>query len=225
MMAFEIEQTIQSQYAASPRINALAEGFAQLVMPDADIQLFFDNIFNFETASGYGLDIWGRIVGIGRKIKDVPSSEQYLGFEPQGAVNEQADTFNNATFYAEGSGGGTYILEDAAYRLLINTKAMANVGTGSLAALNQQLHHLMPDAAVGVLNVGPMKIRIYVQSYLQIYEKNLLLRGDLPPIPAGVGFELLQVDPFTFGFYGSGLQGFGAGVFMLNGGEVLNVNY
>lgn len=224
-MAFEIESTIQSQYAASPRITYLVKAFAGLLVPDADIKLFYDNIFNFETASGYGLDVWGRIVGIDRKMKDVPSSDLYLGFEAQGAVNEQAETFNNATFYTEGYGSSTYILEDAAYRLLINTKAMANVGTGSLGALNQQLHHLMPQAAVGVLNVGTMRIRIYVQSYLQTYEKNLLLRGDLPPIPAGVGFELLQVDPDTFGFQGAGLQGFNSGVFCLNDGRPLDVNY
>ena len=224
-MALEIETTIQSQYAASPRITYLVKAFAGLVMPDDDIQLFYDKIFNFATASGYGLDIWGRIVGIDRKIKDVPSSDKYLGFEAVRSVNEQAETFNNATFYAEGYGGGTYILEDEAYRYLIITKAMANVGTGSLAALNQQLKHLMPDAVVGVLNAGTMKIRIFVQSYLQTYQKNLLLRGDLPPIPAGVGFEILQADPNTFGFQGSGLEGFNSGVFLLNGGRALDVNY
>ena len=224
-MAFDIEETIQSQYAASPRIISLLKGFSGLIDPSPDIQMFFANIFNFATATGYGLDVWGRIVGIDRKIKDVPPSDLYLGFQAINAENPQASTFNNATFYSDAYASTTYILEDTAYRLLINTKAMANVGTGTLAALNQQLHFLLPNARAGVVNVGTMKIRIYAQTYLQVYEKNLLLRGDLPPIPAGVGFELLQVDPQTFGFAGSGLEGFNQGVFALQGGRPIDANY
>lgn len=223
-MSFDISQTIQSQYAASPRITSLVTSFYSLINPYPDIKLFYDKVFNFQTAEGYGLDVWGRIVGIDRKIKGVPTSNDYLGFLNR--ANDAAVGFDQAPFYSTGGyQSGTYILADEAYRLLINTKAMANVGTGTLADLNRQLHHLLPNANACVLNVGVMKIRILVKSHLYSYEKNLLLRGDLPPIPCGVGFEIYQLAPKTFGFRNSGLQPFNCGIFALNRGKPLNVNY
>lgn len=222
-MAFEIEQTIQSQYAASPHITGLAVGFYNLINPYPDIELFYDKVFNLTTAEGWGLDVWGRIVGISRKVTGVPGENDYLGFENE--YNERAQPFNQAPFYSENWGGTTYRLEDTAYRLLIWTKAMANVGTGSLADLNRQLYYLLninPDnpRSAGVINIGTMKIRIYVIGSLEEYEKVLLRRGDLPPIPAGVGFEFQFLDINTFGFEGSGLQGFDNGVFAQDGGLV-----
>ena len=157
---FDIEVTIQSQYAASPHIIALVNGYFDLIDPYPDIQLFYNNIFNLEFARGVGLDIWGRIVGIERKIKDVPSENNYLGF--YNPANEYAAPFNNAPFFSNDYGGSTYILQDNAYRLLIKTKALANIGTGSLADLNRQLSSLLPNYIVGVRNQGTMLIRIYV---------------------------------------------------------------
>ena len=51
--------TIQSQYAASPTITALVEGFNHWIDPRSEIELFFDKVFNPRTAEGIGLDIWG----------------------------------------------------------------------------------------------------------------------------------------------------------------------
>ena len=61
-------ETVQSQYAASPVIRALAESARIRIAPDADIELFYRSVFNIATASGAGLDIWGRILGMGRKV-------------------------------------------------------------------------------------------------------------------------------------------------------------
>ena len=61
-------ETIQSQYSASRTIRALADSARVRIAPDADIALFYANIFNIATARGAGLDVWGRILGIGRKV-------------------------------------------------------------------------------------------------------------------------------------------------------------
>jgi hypothetical protein len=68
----ELMPFIQSQYAASVRITALLQSAKDHILPDADITLFYDTIFNVETAQGYGLDVWGNIVGVSRSI---PSHE------------------------------------------------------------------------------------------------------------------------------------------------------
>ena len=70
----ELMPFIQSQYAASVRITSLLQSAKDHILPDADIALFYDCMFNLETAKGYGLDVWGNIVGITRSIQEVTIS-------------------------------------------------------------------------------------------------------------------------------------------------------
>lgn len=65
---FDIFETIQSQYAGSPRLSALCAACWSLLDPDADIQLMYRHMIDPWTADGAGLDVWGRIVAIARKI-------------------------------------------------------------------------------------------------------------------------------------------------------------
>ena len=214
-MPFEIEQTVQSQYAASPRINTLAKAFYQAISPQSDIQLFYDKCFNLATAEGWGLDVWGRIVGIERKLKSVYTVDEYLGFDPPNeAVNENLNSFGNAPFFAP-QASDTFNLQDNAYRLLIQVKAMANISNLTLPELNRILSILLPGKDLGVLHVGTMHLRILIHDELEPYQKELLTRGDLPPMPAGVGWQIYEVDQHTFGFSGSGLEPFGQGIFSL----------
>lgn len=216
---FDILETIQSQYGASPKIKALVLGFYGLLEPSKDIKLFYDKAFNLDTAEGTGLDSWGRIVAINRKIENVPSDDEYLGFVPINTTNPQAQGFNVAPFYNKQI-NNTYILGDEAYRLLILTKAMANISTGSLPELNHMVNTLIPNVNIYIIHIGTMRLRIVIQDVIKPFQKNLLIRGDLPPIPAGVGFEVLTADPYTFGFFGSNLQPFNQGVFVL--GDIKN---
>lgn len=218
---FSIFETIQSQYSASPRIKALITGFNALADPQNDIKLFYDKVFNLDTARGTGLDAWGRIVAIGRKIENVPSDDAFLGFAPVNTQNPQAYPFNQANFYARQI-SNTYILGDEAYRLLILTKAMANISTGTLPELNRMVNILIPNVNIFIIHIDTMRLRIVIQDVIKPFQKNLLTRGDLPPIPAGVGFEVLTVDPNTFGFLGSNLQTFNNGVFLL--GDIQNAS-
>lgn len=65
---FDILETIQSQYAGSPRLSALSAACWSLLNPDADIQLMYRHMIDPWTADGAGLDVWGRIVAIARKL-------------------------------------------------------------------------------------------------------------------------------------------------------------
>ena len=211
----QIEETIQSQYAASPRIKAIAKSIDSLIRPNLDIELFYNNAFNLATAQGWGLDCWGRIVAIERKIEGVPTDDNYLGFTAvTGIPNTQAQPFNNAPFFSK-QVGNTFVFQDDAFRLLILTKAMANISEATLPQLNHMISMLLPNANVYVLHIDTMHLRIVIQDYLEPYQRILLTRGDLPPIPAGVGFEVYELDPHTFGFNGSRLEPFNQGVFAL----------
>jgi len=65
---FNLEQTIVSQYGNSPRILAIVQGMDTNIRSDADIDGFYDAIFNVATANLFGLAIWSRIVGIPQSL-------------------------------------------------------------------------------------------------------------------------------------------------------------
>lgn len=67
-MSVNLDQTIISQYGNSPRILAIVQGMDENIRPDADIDGFYDAIFNVATANLFGLAIWSRIVGIPQSL-------------------------------------------------------------------------------------------------------------------------------------------------------------
>lgn len=73
-----VEKTIISQYANSPIICALIERMNEWIDPRADIEQFYNMVFNVATAQGYGLDVWGRIVGIGRHFDILKPEKLWL---------------------------------------------------------------------------------------------------------------------------------------------------
>lgn len=68
--------TIIRQYSGSPAMGALLQTFNDAEDPSANITAFYNLVFNVLTAQGYGLDVWGRIVGVVR-ILAVPSYGNY----------------------------------------------------------------------------------------------------------------------------------------------------
>lgn len=207
---FYIDATVQSQYAASPTLRKLVDSFWECLNPEADIKLIYDNMINPDTAIGVGLDVWGRIVAIGREYIAVSDTEPYLGFKPlTGTLNDRLDTFNQAPFYSEVN--GLVHLSDPAYRTYIFIKAMINIGDSSLASLNRMCKVMFPNADIQILHVGTMVLRVLIQTQLSSANKTALL--SLPWLPAGVGLEMYQVITPTFGFNGSLLQPFNQGTF------------
>ncbi len=207
---FHIDATIQSQYAASPHLRALVEAFWEAMNPEADIKQIYDKMVNLDTAVGFGLDVWGRIVAIGREYISIDEDEKYFGFEPlEGVENERLDTFDNAPFYVEVN--GKVRLTDEAYRTYILIKAMINIGDSTLASINRMMATLFPEVDICCIHVDTMVLRIVIESEISEADKAALLK--LPWLPAGVNLELYQVETPTFGFDGSGLHPFDCGTF------------
>jgi hypothetical protein len=59
-----VEQTILSQYGNSATISALIHNMDAYIDPRADIDNFYKFIWNVDTAQGFGLQIWSRIVSL-----------------------------------------------------------------------------------------------------------------------------------------------------------------
>jgi hypothetical protein len=112
--------------------------------PAYNLQQFYDECWLLDTAIGYGLDCWGRRVGVNRVI--TVSAGDYLGFTGVTDSGEGAsgDSFNSGIFYSGQPTTGNYSLTDDAFRQLILAKAAANITNGSTPAINAILLMLFP---------------------------------------------------------------------------------
>lgn len=135
----DFPKTIISQYATSHRLTKLITDLNEYIDPSVNLEAFYNLIWNLDTAVGYGLDVWGRIVGIGR-VLTISTPDAYFGFDE--AVDSAG--FNQASFYSGQPTTHNYSLTDEAYRNLIYAKAAANITDCSIPAINTILRNLFP---------------------------------------------------------------------------------
>jgi len=177
------QTTYLRQYASASVITSLIDAFNQWIDPSADIDAFYRYVWNVRTAVGFGLDIWGRIVGVPRTISLTPPPN-YFGFEE---ATPGSFPFNQAPFYNGPQAGALYTLSDQAYRVLILTKALANICSFTAPAINALLAFMFKGrGSCYVLDLGGMPIEYVFNFTLESWEQSVLLQANLLPRPAGV---------------------------------------
>ena len=213
--------TLLAQYANSPTISTLVDRFNDWIDVQPDLDRFLKNIWDIETATGYGLDVWGRIVGIGRYL-EMPTTVAEFGFAEQ----RDEDTPLNATPQPFDSGGAmadgalataTMWLTDQIYRKLILAKAATNIGDASSSSINRALTILFADRGrCYVQDNGNMTMNYVFEFALLPMEKAVMQANAVIPKPAGVRALIVEaVAGETFGFAQSGLEPFGSGTFFI----------
>lgn len=201
------EETIQSQYAASPTIKKIVQAVDGHIDPRVDIQKFFDMIFNVDTAEGVGLDIWGRIVGINRRL-NITEIHECFGFD-----GSTLEPFDEGVYWTRDQDTGVFDLSDDAYRKLILWKAMANISTADNYTLNILFKNLFDGKGVYVIEKSTMQIRIVSVEELQQWQQAVINEYGLFCRGAGVGYEFLYTGN-VFGFVKDmGLNPFGQAPF------------
>lgn len=222
-----VEQTILSQYAQSATLVQLIQNMNSYIDPAANIQAFYNTVWNVDTAEGFGLDIWGRIVGLPNgRVVPIPGTAGAFGFKN---TDIPADWQNFGNVNQAGTGGpffngevttGGYKLNDPSFKVLILTKALANIVATTAPALNQLIRNLFPGRGrCYTLDLGKMKMRFVFEFKLTTIEYAILAYSGVLPSPGGVGISILQVSANTFGFNeaGSLVKPFDYGTFY-NGG-------
>lgn len=212
-----VERTIISQYSNSPTLVQLVKNIDGYIDPSADIDAFYSNIWNIDSAVGKGLDIWGKIVGLdnGRILK-IPSAEIDLGFSEAGTLS--ATPFGSGVFYSGNPINQNYSLSDDAFRTLILVKALANITDGSIPSYNRLLQNLFAGRGRCYVNdLGNMQMRYTFEFYLQPFEMAIMTQSGALPRPTGVLASIVQVPvPNIFGFSEAGSASaapFGQGTF------------
>jgi hypothetical protein len=215
--------TILSQYGSSPVLTTLIASFNAAIDPSAFVNEFYSDMWDVATASGYGLDVWGRIVGVNRIIP-IPTLTGYFGFSASGNTNLGTEPFGFGPFYFGVPASQSYALSDSVFLLLIYAKALSNISASTIQVYNEILRELFPGRGNAyVTDTGNMQEQLTFEFALQPYEVSVLKYSGAIAAPTGVQFNIMQAPqpPIpggyggTFGFKEAGYSasGFNNGIF------------
>jgi hypothetical protein len=184
----DVEQTIVSQYGQAQSLRLLITSFNDVLDPTILLNAFYTQVWNVDTASGYGLDVWGRIVGVGR-VLNLPTGS-YFGFAEPGDPSETG--FNQSPLYSGTAATSNYTLTDDAYRRVIYAKALYNITDGSILGINRILHILWPDNNAYCTDGGDMTMTYTFDFQLSALDFAILTQTGAIPKPAAVLATIVQ---------------------------------
>ena len=181
---FDWTQTLLAQYADSPTITALISSFAAAVDPATDLDNFYDYVWNIASAQGFGLDIWGRILGVGRVY--LVADPYHFGFSDSQGTPKDVGAFGEGVFWNGGPPSGNFALADPSYRRLLLAKAYSLITNTSAAALNALLRLLFPGRGnCYIADNGGMSVTWTFTFPLSPVEKTIVQTSGVLPVPNG----------------------------------------
>lgn len=189
---FDVWETIIAQYANSPILASWIESFNDAMDMTVPLENFYDFVWNVATAKGWGLDVWGRIVGAQRAIQ-IPGNVQFFGFNEAGASWTGFDS--GGGFYSGGSITTNYVLADGDFRKLILAKAAGNISDGSIVSVNNILMTLFRNrpGSCYVADGLDMTLTYTFHFPLTPAEVAIVSQLDVLPNAAGVVVNLVQL--------------------------------
>lgn len=195
------ENTILTQYSASTKLLNIINTFNQAVSLDDFTDEFIKRVWDLTTNETYGLDIWGKIVGISRYVTAPIDSDSFGYAEADDGAPDYPLPFNDSPFYAGVQETTSVRLGDDAYRTLILCKAFSNISVATIPEINKFLRMLFSGRGRAYcVNYRDMTIGITFEFALAPYEVSILTNYEVVPVPSGVQLNISQVVPPYFGF-------------------------
>jgi hypothetical protein len=179
--------TVISQYANSSAICSMVSSFNAAMDQTQIIENVYDMIWNVYTAQGYGLDVWGRIVGVGRALR-FSGGIDYLGMNEAGLLAWTG--FEQGILYSGGTTTNNVNLSDTDFRTLILAKAASNICDGSIPAINAILLNLFGNGHVQ--DNQDMTMAFVFTVSLTPVQQAIIAQSGVLPNPAGVVITVVQ---------------------------------
>jgi len=164
------QATILSQYANSPRILALIDAMNAYLDPSADIEALRTWVWDLDQAQGFGLDLWGRILGLKRTI-----------------------TALSTTYTLDDASYRTMLYVKAAANICATTAPALNQLFTQL--FKPQDVNPAPDRGRAyVVDLGNMHMLYVFEFVLSAFDFAIMKYANLIPHPAGVRFDIVQYN-------------------------------
>ena len=185
-----------AQYANSPVITKLVNGIKEQINNAKTIEDWYKIVFDIRQATGYGLDVWGKILNQSRRIS----------YDDNGTtVNvylKGAQTVDNVSYTEEQ-------IEDL-YRMVLFFRAFSYIGNCTVKSLNDLLNFFFSDLQgqegniIAVQEIGVMSIDVYFNFFVDKLKK-AIIKSDILPHPTGVQMNFRFIPSGSwFGFFVSG---------------------
>lgn len=195
------KDTILTQYSASQKLLSIIDTFNQAISLDDFTDEFINKVWDLTTCETFGLDMWGKIVGISRYI-NAPIESSAFGFsEADDADPDYPTPFNDSPFFGGIQETTNVRLGDDAYRTLIFCKAFTNISIATIPEINRFLKILFYQRGRAYcVNYRDMTIGITFEFELAPYEESILTNYEVTPVPSGVLVNIRQIVSPYFGF-------------------------
>lgn len=182
-----VELTIISQYANAPTLRQMIDNMNQWLDPSDNFANFQKYIWDITTATTYGLDLWGRILGVSRRFITI-SSGAYFGFSGH---EPDYQPFNQAPFY-NGVGDASENLSNDAFRVVLLAKALINISDTSVLSLNKVLNVLFAGRGkCYVEDFGNMSMGYTFEFNITNLDRAII--NQILPHPAGVSVTITEI--------------------------------
>jgi Protein of unknown function (DUF2612) len=181
---FNVWATVIAQYANSSILTGIITAFNEAMDQTENLDNFFDLIWNVLTAEGYGLSVWGRIVGVSNSLPVSGGSTATFGFNESGS---DWLGFGQAPFTSGVSPTSNVTLTDDQFRPLVLAKAATNIWDGSIPGLNSILLALYQGRGTPYVQDGNNMSLTYVFPFaLTPLDLAVIEQSGCLPQPAGV---------------------------------------
>lgn len=195
------QDTILTQYSSSQKLLSIIDTFNQAVSLDDFTDEFIEKVWDLTTCEAFGLDMWGKIVGVSRYII-APIDNESFGFSEANDYDPEYPTpFNDAPFFGGMQETTNIRLGDDAYRTLIMCKAFTNISIATIPDINKFLKIMFyKRGRAYCINYRDMTMGITFEFELAPYEESILTNYEVAPVPSGVLVNIRQVVSPYFGF-------------------------
>ena len=180
-----------AQYANSPVIVKLTEGIKEQLDNTKTIDDWFRVVFDLRTATGFGLDIWGKILNQSRRFQFLDENDNLVDVYLEGA-----QTVDGVAYTAEQM--------EELYRDVLFFKAFSYITNCTIKSMNDLMRFYFEDKVVFVYEIGTMAIEVVFRFFVNKLEK-AIFASELFPKPTGVGMNFRFIeDGAWMGFFEDG---------------------
>lgn len=206
----EYSKLLIKQYYNKPKARAEIKAKAKHYEGLYNAVRLFPDQFDIDKATGYSLDLIGKIVNVSRSVNTVVAKIGF-GFEENPNSRGFADKFNNidisAPFQDKFTSGFTSLqLDDITYRLIIKTKIAVNNVTAYIVndekTSIQDVINSAFDGEAWVIDNYDMSLTLYVPPALETERLRLIKELNLLPKPQAINYNVIvsAKQGSTFGF-------------------------